>query len=92
MKTIGKVFMALGGIVWVVCGLLGFIISLAIVNNVAGFWGVVIGFAIAPVTFAAAPWYALVQWGNWFPLLINYGGGICGTLLWGIGSLINGKD
>ena len=54
----------------------------------AGFDGVVIGFILLPVMFLAAPWYALVAWGHWFPLLIVYGGGILAAVLFGIGSAI----
>lgn len=46
----------------IVFGLWGFAVCLGIVNKVAGFWGVVAGFTVAPVTLAAAPWYALVAW------------------------------
>ena len=80
----------MGGITFAILGLWGLIIELSIVNQAAGFWGVVIGFFILPITFVAAPWYALVAWGNWFPLLIVYGGGIAAAVLFGIGSLIAG--
>jgi hypothetical protein len=60
------------------------------VNQVAGFWGVVVGFTVLPATFMAAPWYAGIAWGNWFPLLICYGGGIAATILVAIGSAMAG--
>jgi len=64
-------------------GFWGFVVSEGIVNKVAGFWGVVIGLTVAPVTLAAAPWYALVAWGSWSPLLISYGGTIAaGLVVW----------
>ncbi|MFH1597021.1 MAG: hypothetical protein ABIG94_11765 [Pseudomonadota bacterium] len=91
MKIIGNVFMVLGGIIWAISGLWGLIISLKIVNYAAGFWGVIIGFFIFPVTFTAAPWYALVQWGTWFPLILNYGGLITGGLLFGLGTFLKEK-
>jgi len=86
----GGIFKIMGGITFAILGLWGLIIELSIVNQAAGFWGVVIGFFILPITFVAAPWYALVAWGNWFPLLIVYGGGIAAAVLFGIGSLIAG--
>jgi hypothetical protein len=64
-------------------GLVGFLISLSIVDAAAGFWGFVIAFVVAPITFAAAPWYALVAHSNPFPLAINYGGSlVSGLLIW----------
>lgn len=89
-RILGSPFKAAGVVVWIVFGLWAFVLELAIVNAVAGFWGVVVAFVIAPVTFAAAPWYAGVAWGNWFPLLIGYGGTIGGVLLFGLGSLVSG--
>lgn len=85
------IFKVLGGIMFAIFGLWGFIIELAIVNHVAGFWGVVVGIMILPVTLVAAPWYALVAWGNWTPLIIVYGGGIAGGAFFWIGSLISGN-
>ena len=84
----GGIFKVLGHIVFVIFGLWGFIIELTILYQVAGFDGVVIGFILLPVMFLAAPWYALVAWGHWFPLLIVYGGGILAAVLFGIGSAI----
>jgi len=87
---VGGFFKLLGVIAFVIFGLWGFIIELAIVSYVAGFWGVVFGFIILPITFTITPWYALVAWGNWFPLLIVYGGWISATILYGTGSIISG--
>lgn len=89
-NTLGSIFKVLAGIVFAIFGLWGLIIELAIVNQAAGFWGVVIGFLVLPITFAVAPWYALVAWGNWFPLVIVYGGGIAAAALFFIGSAIAG--
>ena len=76
-----------GWAVWIVSGIWGFLLSLAVVNQAAGFWGVVIGFLFFPITFAAAPWYAVVAWGNWFPLIISYGGFGVGNLLMVLGKI-----
>ncbi len=89
-NILGSIFNVLGVIIWVIFGLWGFIIEVAIVNQVAGFWGLVVAFMLLPITLAVTPWYALVAWGNWFPLVIVYGGGIVGTLFFGIGSAIAG--
>ncbi len=89
-SIIGGIFKVIAVIVYVGFGLWGLIITLAIVNQAAGFWGVVIGFFIFPVTLAAAPWYALVAWGTWFPLVVVYGGGISATILFVLASVISG--
>ena len=92
MRVIGNVFMVLGGLIGAIIGLWGFIITLMIVNYAAGFWGVFIGFMFFPVTFTVAPLYALVQWGTWFPLILNYGGGITAALLLGLGKYLKEKE
>jgi len=89
---LGGLVKVAGYIAWVVFGIWGFLLDLAIVNQAAGFWGVVVGFFLFPVTFVAAPWYAGVAWGNWFPLLICYGGGIAATILVAVGSAIAGDE
>ncbi|HTA22512.1 MAG TPA: hypothetical protein VK763_03180 [Terriglobales bacterium] len=89
MPLIGKILSGLGGLCYVVFGLGGFILSLAIVNQVTNFWGFAIAFFLFPVTFAAAPWYALVHWGTWIPLAVNYGGLIGSGILRGIGKRLN---
>lgn len=78
----------MGGIIFAIFGLWSLIIELAIVNQVVGFWCVVVGFMLLPLIFAVAPWYTLVAWGNWFPLLIVYGGEILAAVLFGVGSTI----
>jgi len=91
-ESIGTFFKILGYVAYAIFGLWGFIVELAIVNYAAGFWGVVIAFVIAPITLVTAPWYALVAWGNWFPLLLVYGGGILAAVLCGIGTIISGNE
>jgi len=81
-----------GYVAWVIFGIWGFLLDLAIVNQAAGFWGVVAGIFLLPVTFVAAPLYAGVAWGNWFPLFVGYGGGIAATILVGVGSAIAGDN
>jgi len=89
-SIIGKIFKIIGGIGYGVFGIWGLIIILSIINQIAGFWGVVIGFFIFPVTLVAAPWYALVAFGTWFPLFVVYGGGIGASIFFGLGSVISG--
>jgi len=88
LKIIGYLLLSIGVLIWVVAGLWGFFLELQIVNKIAGFWGLVIGFTILPITFFVAPFYALIAWGNWIPLVLIYGGGIGGTALYGGGSIL----
>ena len=90
MTALGNLIKAAGWIVLVVTGLWGFFLCLAIISQAAGFWGIVAALFIGPVTFVAAPLYAGFAWGNWFPLVLNYGGGIAGAILIGLGSAMSG--
>lgn len=91
-KILGLPLKILGVISLIIFGLWGLILLVAIVNEVAGFLGVVIGFMLLPVMFVAAPWYAVVAWGNWLPLIVCYGGGILTAVLFGLGSIIAGDE
>jgi hypothetical protein len=73
-----------------VFGIWGFVLSLGIVHEAVGFWGFVIAFVVLPVTFIAAPWYALFHFGTWFPVLVTYGGFILSGILNAIGSALSG--
>jgi hypothetical protein len=88
-SAIGGIFTVVGWIGWIVLGIWGFLLDLSIISHAAGFWGVVIGFFVAPVTFIAAPWYAGIAWGNWFPVLICYGGGIVASIFMVVGKSIH---
>jgi hypothetical protein len=87
-NSLGSILKVLGYIIFAIFGLWSFIIDLTIVYQAAGFWGFVIAFVLFPITFAVAPWYALIIQGNWFPLVIGYGGGIVAVILFYIGSAI----
>jgi hypothetical protein len=89
VRIIGKVFSGLGLLCYFVFGIWGFFLSLSIVHESAGFFGFVVAFALFPITFAAAPWYALFHWGTWFPLWVNYGGMIGSGLLRIVGNSLN---
>ena len=89
---IGAFFIGAGCLALVVFGLWGLLLNCAVIDDAAGFWGVVIGFCVLPVTFIAAPWYAGGVMGNWLPLTVSYGGAIAAAILIGTGSAISGKD
>jgi len=90
--VVGNVFFFIGGAVALVCGLGGMFINFQIIHHVAGFWGIVIGLVILPVTFVAAPIYAIFEWGNWLPAALIYGGGMFSMIFFGIGSQISEYD
>jgi hypothetical protein len=89
---IGGFLKVAGLVAWAIFGIWGFLLCLAIVSQAAGFWGVVVCFFVFPVTFVAVPWYAGVAWGNWFPLLICYGGEIVASILFAVGSTVAGDE
>jgi hypothetical protein len=90
--ALGKLFKALGYAVFGITGLWGLFLCLAIVDKVAGFWGIVVGLFIAPVTFLAAPFYAGFHYGNWFPLVLNYGGAFVSGGLMLVGKALARED
>ena len=73
-RSLGALLSGLGAVAFFAFGLWGFILELIIVNQAAGFWGIVVGIFVFPVTLVAAPWYALVARGDWLPLAVVYGG------------------
>ena len=91
MNAIGSLFKGAGMVTWVVSGIWGFFLCIGIISDAAGFWGIVGALFLGPITFVAAPLYAGFQHGNWFPLILNYGGSLVAMTLIFIGSLIS-KD
>lgn len=87
----GVIFKVPAIIIYLVGGLWGFFISLAIVTDNLGFVGGAISFFLAPFTLAFAPWYAAIADNNWFPVGLVYGGGIVAAVLHMIGSAIDGE-
>ena len=62
-------------------GISALFINLGIVNEVAGFWGLVIGLFIFPIVLVVAPFYAFFEFNDLFPLIITYGGTIVAIIL-----------
>lgn len=75
-------------VVLVVGGLWGFLMSLGIISEAAGLWGVVVAVALAPITIAATPVYAGIAWGEWIPMALNYGGAVASALLLYLGAAL----
>jgi hypothetical protein len=92
LAKLGHVIIGLAYLGFVICGLCMSLVDLAIAGRAAGIWGMVIGIVLLPVTYLVAPWYALIAWGMWVPLVIEYGGGIISLLLFIIGSTLIARD
>ena len=86
----GKIFKAPAFLIWLVCGLWGLSISFGIVQNALGTIVAVLSLLVAPALIALAPWYAGIALGDWFPLILVYGGTIAAYALFAIGGAIDG--
>ena len=86
----GAIFKIPAFIICLVAGLWGFFLCLGIVVQNLGFIGGAIAFVLFPVTLVFAPWYEALAHSSWFPLLLVYGGGIGASILYSIGSSIDG--
>jgi len=83
-------FKVLGYVVGIICGLLGMVIDFAIVSEIAGFWGVVVGIMFLPAVFHCSSLVCSGSRGNLIPLTITYVGGGIAALFVYIGSKIAG--
>jgi len=86
MNAVGGLLKVIGMLLFAICGIWGFFLCIGIISKAAGFWGVVGALILGPITFAAAPLYAGFAWGDWFPFILNYGGGVAAMVLFAIGS------
>lgn len=89
MAAFGKVVNGVGALLFVVTGIWGLVLSLDIITDVIGFWGMVAAIILAPITFFAVPLYAGIAMGIWFPVLLNYGGCLVAILLMALGSRLD---
>lgn len=92
-KAAGSGVSGLGGVLYLLVGLAGIVINLSVIVEATGFgfFAVVLGIFVFPVTLIAAPWYALIAWGNPIPLAVTYGGFILVVVFTGLGGLISGE-
>lgn len=86
----GIIFKAPGFLIWLIAGLWGLSISLNIVYDLGGYILAGISLLLAPALLGLAPWYSGLLLGDWFPLLLIYGGGIAGMGLIALGSALDG--
>lgn len=87
----GVIFKVPAFVIYFVGGIWGFFVSLGIVTDELGFLGGALAFFLAPFALAFAPWYAAIADNNWFLVGLIYGGGIAASVLYGIGSAIDGE-
>ena len=89
MAAFGRVVNGVGALLFVVTGIWGLVLSLDIITDVIGFWGMIAAIILAPITFFAVPLYAGIAMGIWFPVLLNYGGCLLAILLMAVGSRLD---
>jgi len=89
VAAFGKAVNGIGAVVFVVTGIWGLVLSLDIITDVIGFWGMIAAIILAPVTFFAVPVYAGLALGTWFPALLNYGGCLLAILLMAVGTRLD---
>ena len=89
MAAFGKAVNGAGAVLFVVTGIWGLVLSLDIITDVIGFWGMLVAIILAPITFFVVPLYAGIALGIWFPVLLNYGGGLLAILLMAVGSRLD---
>lgn len=89
MAAFGKVVNGLGALLFVVTGIWGLVLSLDIITDVIGFWGMIAAIILAPITFFAVPLYSGIALGIWFPVLLNYGGCLLAILMMAVGSRLD---
>lgn len=82
MKTIAKF---LGKIILYATLAGSLIIDAQIIWYEWGYRGLVIAFIAYPLAFFATPIFSVIKYGRWIPVLITYGGGLLGLILFGLG-------
>lgn len=91
MKALGQLIIGVSAVTFAVTGIWGFILCLGIISKAAGFLGLLAALILTPITLFVAPLYAGFAWGDWFPLTLNYGGGLAAAALVGIGMKLNAE-
>jgi len=79
-KTLGIFLSVIAVLIYIIGGIYGLIICLAIVRAVFGQAVAYLSLLVFPVLITLAPWYAFFAWGRYYPLVIVYGMGITATI------------
>lgn len=90
-ENMGLIFKILAFVIYLIAGLWGLFVSLGIVVDHLGPVIGAIAVILAPVTLALIPWYEAIANSEWLLVIIVYGGGIGGSILYFIGSALD-KD
>ena len=93
MRTLADGIVGLGTVIYALAGLAAFGINLIVIliATEGNFLAFVAAFLFFPATIIAVPWYALLAWGNPYPLAIGYGGIILAFSLVGVGTLLGSE-
>lgn len=71
----GLVLFALGTACWLLAGFVDLVVVFdALGRGAVGAAGVASGILLLPFTYAAAPLYAVLTWGDWMPLILSAAG------------------
>ena len=91
---VGAAIVSSGSVIYLVAGLVGFVVGLLIVAEATGgnFFAFVLAFLFFPATIFAAPWYALIVWSNPIAVAISYGGFVLAVILVLVGRAIAGES
>ncbi len=88
----GNLFKAPAAIIYLVGGLWGLFVCLAIVEHVGGWVLAGIAFFLAPIVLYFAPFYAGFVEHDWFPTLLVYGTTVLAGVLYTIGDVVDGRS
>ena len=57
-----------------------------------GLFGLIMAIFLFPIAITVAPFYAMIAWGNFGPIVITYGGAIVGFIVIAVSSKISGEN
>ncbi len=55
-------------------------------SSLHNFCAFMIAIIIFPITLAAGPWFTIIKYGDWLPLILIYGGGFLVMIIGGLAS------
>ena len=87
-KISGTVLIVLGILTIIVAEAWCWYISMLIIYAELGFLGFVLATVLFPAVVVITPFYAGLVHGYWFPLILAYGGGFTGFILFAIGDYL----
>jgi hypothetical protein len=88
----GKILKFLAYTTAIVCGLWSLVSCLELVASLYGFTNTILALILSPLLVALLPLYLALANGYWPLFVITYGGGTIASLLYSIGSKLDGKD